>query len=85
MTWRVTSARPYLAAMRKVVMNAGMLCDVAGNGKEALSAIENAVPSYHLVLMDLLMPEMDGVTATEILRVKETQRGLRRLPIIGRD
>ena len=49
MTRRAISARPYLAAMRKIIMNAGMLCDVAGNGKEALAAIENAAPAYHLV------------------------------------
>jgi len=26
--------------MRRIIINAGMLCDVAGNGKEALAAIE---------------------------------------------
>ena len=58
-----------------------MLCDVAGNGKEALDAIECA--SYHLVLMVLMMPEMDGSTATQQLRKKEAEQGLRRLPVIG--
>jgi len=81
-------------AMRRVIIDAGMLCDVAGNGKEALAAIEGngqealAAPgaaSYHLVLMDLVMPEMDGATATRFLREAEAEQGQgrRRLPVIG--
>ena len=64
-----------------MIINAGMLCDVAGNGKEALAAIEPA--SYHLVLMNLVMPEMCGGTATRILRQQEAEQGWRRLPVIG--
>jgi CheY-like chemotaxis protein len=58
-----------------------MLCDVAGNGKEALIAIARA--SYDLVLMDLVMPEMDGSTATKLLREREAELSLDRLPVIG--
>ena len=70
-------------AMRRIIINAGMLCDVAGNGKEALAEIKRAAPSYHLVLMDLVMPELDGATATRFLREKEAEQGWRRLPVIG--
>ena len=38
---------------------------VAGNGREALAAVERAQPD--VVLMDVRMPEMDGVTATRAL------------------
>jgi|AntAceMinimDraft_5_1070358.scaffolds.fasta_scaffold02221_2 CheY-like chemotaxis protein len=68
-------------AMRTIIRNVGMLCDVAGNGKEALSAIARA--SYDLVLMDLVMPEMDGSTATKLLREREAELSLDRLPVIG--
>ena len=68
-------------ATRRIIMNAGMICDVAGNGKEALAAIERAAPSYHLVLMHLMMP--DRATATRFLREKEAEQGLLRLPVIG--
>ena len=38
----------------------------AATGKEAISMVEDLKPD--VVLMDLVMPEMDGVTATEIIR-----------------
>jgi CheY-like chemotaxis protein len=41
--------------------------DVAINGKSALEKISNS-DSYNLILMDLLMPEMDGYEATRALR-----------------
>jgi two-component system, NarL family, response regulator LiaR len=38
----------------------------AANGKEAVSLCERLQPD--LVLMDLMMPEMDGAAATQIIR-----------------
>ncbi len=40
----------------------------AANGVEALAAVERCRPD--VVLMDLMMPEMDGATATRLLREK---------------
>ncbi len=40
--------------------------DLAGNGKIALEKFRSG--TYDLILMDLQMPEMDGVTATEHIR-----------------
>lgn len=49
-----------------MLINAGHRVDVANNGVEAVNAIRN-VP-YDLALMDIRMPEMDGVTATKLVR-----------------
>ena len=39
-----------------------------GDGAEALDAIEKA--HYDLIIMDVMMPEVDGITATETLRIR---------------
>jgi len=46
---------------------------VVGNGREALAALEGS--SYDLVLMDVQMPEIDGIEATIELRKREKTTG----------
>jgi signal transduction histidine kinase/CheY-like chemotaxis protein len=58
----------------------GYRCDIAANGEEAVAMVEQI--NYDLVLMDCQMPEMDGYTATQIIRDREHGTG-RHTPIIA--
>ena len=52
-----------LAAM--MLKKLGYIADIANNGLEVLQMVEKRF--YDLILMDMQMPEMDGVTATKII------------------
>lgn len=51
---------------RELLEIAGYAVDIVGNGAEAVAAAKRR--SYSLILMDLSMPEMDGLTATRLIR-----------------
>lgn len=58
----------------------GHTVTVANNGLEAVSAA--AQQPFDLVLMDIMMPEMNGFEATEAIRRQERERG-ERVPIVA--
>ena len=59
----------------------GASCRVAANGVEALQCLDDE--PFDLVLMDVQMPELDGLAATRRWREREATRGLPRLPVVA--
>lgn len=53
---------------------------IAVNGKEALELMQEN--RFDCILMDIQMPELDGISATSIIRAKETESG-EHIPIIA--
>ena len=67
-----------LIIAKEILSNAGMVVETAANGEQALDKLRDG--AYDLVLMDLQMPQMDGLQATRALR---EQPGHRATPVVG--
>jgi two-component system sensor histidine kinase/response regulator len=61
----------------------GYEVDIANNGAEAVAACLESSGIYVAVLMDVMMPEVDGYQATKAIRANEARLGLPRMAIIG--
>ncbi len=64
----------------RLLEKAGHTVFVAGTGRDAVAAIAGA--SFDLVLMDVQMPEMDGLEAIAVIRAAEKETGAH-LPILA--
>ena len=58
----------------------GVELEIVENGLLALDRLK--AERYHVVLMDMQMPELDGLSATQALRAFEHESGLPRTPVI---
>jgi CheY-like chemotaxis protein len=66
-------------ALSSVLERRGILVLTAGTGREAIATLEST-PEVAIVLMDIMMPEMDGYETMQVIRQNTT---FRRLPIVA--
>jgi HAMP domain-containing protein/CheY-like chemotaxis protein/signal transduction histidine kinase len=66
-------------ALSSVIERRGMSVLTAGTGREAIAKLEST-PDIAIVLMDIMMPEMDGYETMQVIRQNAS---FRRLPIIA--
>jgi HAMP domain-containing protein/CheY-like chemotaxis protein/signal transduction histidine kinase len=66
-------------ALSSVLERRGMTVLTAGTGREAIATLEST-PDLAIVLMDIMMPEMDGYETMQVIR---QNAAFRRLPIIA--
>jgi len=62
-----------------LLSNSGYVAEAVGSGEDSLNALQRQ--DYDLVLMDIMMPGMDGVEATAAIR--RWENGRRHIPIIA--
>ncbi len=67
--------------LRTLLEQVGVEAVMVGNGREAVEAW--AREPWDLILMDVQMPEMDGPTATGVIRARERAEGRARTPIVA--
>ncbi len=60
---------------------AGYDVDIANNGREAIEMTKKG--KYDLIVMDIQMPEVDGIEAAKRIREWEKDTGMPRIPIIA--
>jgi DNA-binding response OmpR family regulator len=59
----VDDERPLANALKLKIQKAGVLVDVAYNGRDAMAKMKDCSPD--VVLLDLMMPEVDGFAVLE--------------------
>jgi CheY-like chemotaxis protein len=65
-------------ALRALFEAFGYYVTEASNGREAVESARGEIP--HLILMDIMMPELDGFDASRLIRLLP---GLEQVPIIA--
>jgi CheY-like chemotaxis protein len=73
---------PINQTLETILLNRmGYEVTLANNGLEAVEAFSSS--TFELILMDIQMPEMGGMEATQLIRELEQKRGLMPTPIIA--
>ena len=67
--------------INKVLKSEGAIVTTVNNGKEAVDKV-NSANTFDIILMDIHMPEMDGIEATKLIRAHKNSK-IAQLPIVA--
>lgn len=70
----IEDSEPTVIQMTDILTSQGYRVRVSRNGREALAEIENSLPDA--VILDLMMPEVDGFEVLKVIRENEKTAGL---------
>lgn len=65
-----------------ILEKAGYEVITANNGQDAVDFYKKE-PNFKVIIMDIQMPVLDGLSATQIIRFHEAEQNLKRTPIIA--
>lgn len=75
----VENSKTARAILSRQLQNHSYLVDAVGSGLEAIEAILHS--DYHLVIMDVFLPQMNGYEAAQHIRAIEGEKS--NIPLIG--
>jgi signal transduction histidine kinase/CheY-like chemotaxis protein len=69
--------------IKRVLIDFGITVSLANNGQEALELVQKEHDKYDLIFMDIQMPVLGGIEATQAIIKYEQEKNLKHIPIVA--